>query len=396
MQVKQIKVDVLIFGGGIAGCWLLHSLRQKGWQAILLQADALGAGQTGKSQGIIHGGVKYALNGLLNHSSQSIANMPKIWEDCLHGRGNINLSAAKILSDAQYLWPYKSMKSRLKTYFASHLLRGRCKLIDKDLYPSLFQHEKFKQPLYSLTESVVDTYSLLEALCSPYRDYILQANTQHSSIKVSQGKIQGVDYAYNGDIFHVIADNYVFTAGEGVESLLGHSLYLDCPMQRRPLRMSIISFDDLQPVYAHCMGKTNTPTLTITSHQNSQGQWLWYVGGEVSEIGASKNANKHENDLLKTLKKSLPWLSFNNFKCHSFLVNRAEAWQSDGKRPALPTIKNQGNLSVVWPTKLAFAPMLPDRLLPFLKKSGGKGRGLQYLNHWPKAEIAKPIWDCLL
>ena len=39
-------VDVAIFGGGVAGLWLLNRLHREGYQALLLEADRLGAGQT--------------------------------------------------------------------------------------------------------------------------------------------------------------------------------------------------------------------------------------------------------------------------------------------------------------------------------------------------------------
>jgi glycerol-3-phosphate dehydrogenase len=57
-----LQVDVAILGGGIAGLWLLARLRQAGYSTLLLESQALGAGQTIASQGIIHGGLKYAID----------------------------------------------------------------------------------------------------------------------------------------------------------------------------------------------------------------------------------------------------------------------------------------------------------------------------------------------
>ena len=62
-------IDVLIAGGGIAGLWLLNLLTRRGYSALLLEADALGCGQTLASQGMIHGGIKYALAGALTRPS---------------------------------------------------------------------------------------------------------------------------------------------------------------------------------------------------------------------------------------------------------------------------------------------------------------------------------------
>ena len=57
---NTIQTDIAIIGGGIAGLWLLNRLRDQGFCAILFESDAIGAGQTGVAQGIIHGGMKYA------------------------------------------------------------------------------------------------------------------------------------------------------------------------------------------------------------------------------------------------------------------------------------------------------------------------------------------------
>jgi len=90
-------VDIAIVGGGIAGLWTLARLIKSGYQAILLEADSLGSIQTGASQGIIHGGTKYALTGKLTHSSQSIQQMPQRWKYCLDGCGEVDLREAGLI-----------------------------------------------------------------------------------------------------------------------------------------------------------------------------------------------------------------------------------------------------------------------------------------------------------
>ena len=57
----MIKVDNLIIGGGVAALWLNAQARQAGLNTLLVAPD-LGGGQSLLSQGIIHGGTKYARN----------------------------------------------------------------------------------------------------------------------------------------------------------------------------------------------------------------------------------------------------------------------------------------------------------------------------------------------
>jgi glycerol-3-phosphate dehydrogenase len=65
-------VDVAIVGGGIAGLWLLARLRQRGYGALLIESERLGAGQTICAQGIIHGGAKYACTGRVSDSAKAL------------------------------------------------------------------------------------------------------------------------------------------------------------------------------------------------------------------------------------------------------------------------------------------------------------------------------------
>ena len=74
-----LETDICILGGGIAGLWLNARLRQLGYSTLLVERGALGGGQSVKSQGIIHGGTKYALNGKLSSAAEAIAGMPERW-----------------------------------------------------------------------------------------------------------------------------------------------------------------------------------------------------------------------------------------------------------------------------------------------------------------------------
>ena len=120
----QLHVDVVIFGGGVAGLWLLARLCQAGYQALLLESNALGAGQTRFAQGIIHGGTKYALTGKLTASTAAVFAMPQIWRDCLQGQGEVDLSGAVVLSEHQYMWSTPGLFSRLSGFSAAVYDRG--------------------------------------------------------------------------------------------------------------------------------------------------------------------------------------------------------------------------------------------------------------------------------
>ena len=78
--------------------WLLNLLVDRGYSAILLEREHLGAGQTLASQGMIHGGFKYALNGAFSAQEKSLFLMPDRWKRYLLGRGEIDLRDLKVKS----------------------------------------------------------------------------------------------------------------------------------------------------------------------------------------------------------------------------------------------------------------------------------------------------------
>ncbi|MHA5864347.1 FAD-dependent oxidoreductase, partial [Pseudomonas aeruginosa] len=84
---QALSTDILIVGGGIAGLWLNARLRRAGYATVLVESASLGGGQSVKSQGIIHGGAKYALHGALTGASEAIADMPRRWRACLGSDG---------------------------------------------------------------------------------------------------------------------------------------------------------------------------------------------------------------------------------------------------------------------------------------------------------------------
>src|SRR5690606_18163545 len=102
-QKGHFSADCVVFGGGIAGLWALACLRDAGYQAVLLEADRLGAGQTVGSQGIIHSGLKYALLGQVNQTAKRIAEVAYTWRAAMADKSFINLSSVQVTSPQQYL-----------------------------------------------------------------------------------------------------------------------------------------------------------------------------------------------------------------------------------------------------------------------------------------------------
>lgn len=391
-MAEQLQVDCLIIGAGIAGLWLLNRLQQAGFSALLLENNAIGSGQTIAAQGIIHGGTKYALNGTLNQTGLAVADMPALWRDCLAGRGELDLSKVKILSDYQYLWSTASLTSRLAAFLGSKTLHGKIQPLKRDQFPAAFQHPAFKGRVYQLQELVVDVPDLLQALAAPYRSQILQ--TRHNEIQYDTHQaVQScqVELA-DGKKVAICAQRYILTAGAGNEALLSNAA-TQAPMQRRPLHMALVKHQYPIPLYAHCMIAHPKPRITITTHYTQSGQTVWYLGGLLAEKGVTQT----ESELIAAARAELaalfPWLDFATAAISGYRVDRAEPAQADGHLPGSTYSKQLHNLIVAWPTKLALAPKLAADILQALASQIKPQYTLANPLHLPIAPLASALWE---
>ena len=160
----------------IAGLWALNQLRNSGYSAVLFEREALGGYQTIGSQGMIHGGVKYALSGSWNSDSEAISAMPGLWRQCLAGTGKVDLTGCRVLSEDFYLWSGAALQSRLTSFFASKLLRGHVEKLSADDYPPALRSADFRGKVYRLADLVLDVPSLIAALATQQRDAIFSAD----------------------------------------------------------------------------------------------------------------------------------------------------------------------------------------------------------------------------
>lgn len=387
---EALKVDVLIVGGGIAGLWLLAELRAKGYQ-VILASDELGKGQTIASQGIIHGGTKYALSGKLTGATLAIGDMPRLWRAALAGQGAVDLSAARKLTEAQLLWTSAGIGSRLTGFFASHAMQSRMEALPKTDYPELFQQAAFHGSLYRLDEPVLDIPSVLQTLREQYLPYLLQVVAQQSALQAENG-----EYVYNavladGSCLPIQAKRIILTAGAGnagLSQVLGKNTP---PMQRRPLQM-VLACGHLPRLYAHALGMSDKPRVTVTSHPAQNGQMVWYIGGQPAEQGVGKPAAHVIAATRQELQALLPWMDFEHLQWATWEVDRAEGSQAEGSRPDKPIFAAVNNVIIAWPTKLAFAPMLSAQLLQTLP-SPQLHRQNDVLAFCPRPPVATPIWE---
>ena len=391
INARQLDVDIVIFGGGIAGLWLLNRLRQAGYQTLLLEAEALGAGQTRFAQGIIHGGTKYALTGKLTASSEAVFAMPQIWRDCLQGKGEIDLSEAVMLSSHQYMWSTPSLLSRLSGFFASRVMRGKTLTVKKADRPIVFQNNKFKGKVYRLDEPVLDTASVIKALTKSTVNCIMQIKPEIKFIKnkTNELKVESVD----GSFWNIFTQKVILSAGKGNATLLKQMGRTSPEMQLRPLHMVMVRGGLPEKLYAHCLGASVNPRITITSHVDKQGSIVWYLGGQLAEEGINRDEQAQVNAAKKELQILMPWLDFSVMQWATLEINRAEPKQKEGKRPDSSFCYEQDDVITTWPIKMALSPKLADDVLQQLDKQNVIKSGVKEFPEFSHAAIADLPWQ---
>ncbi|MBX3707239.1 MAG: FAD-dependent oxidoreductase [Pseudomonadales bacterium] len=390
------RLDAIIVGGGIAGLWLLNLLTRRGYDAVLFEADTLGGGQTLASQGMIHGGIKYALAGLLTRASEAIADMPERWAAALAGRGDVDLSGLAPLSDRYYMFAEASSIGQLTTFFASRAVRGRIRKLERRDHPAALIAPGFRGVVYVLRDFVLDTPALLQALLRPVADRAFRLALPDPGTRLAVDAT-GVVLQRGG---HTLAARHlILTAGAGTEALLW-SLGLETPhMQRRPLHQVIVRHPGLTPLFAHCLTgiRRPEPRLTITSHRDGN-DWLWYLGGQIATDGVAMGRAELIEHARRELEACLPWRDWREADIDTLRVDRAEPARAGGVRPdeAFVEVTGPGDTVIVgWPTKLSLAPDLGDRVLERLPAPRADARsapGLTALD-LPRARIGTAPWE---
>ena len=378
---QALSTDILIVGGGIAGLWLNARLRRLGYAT-------LGGGQSVKSQGIIHGGTKYALSGALTGSSEAIADMPRRWREALAGSGELDLCGVRLLSEAHYLWSPGTLAGNLTGFFASKAMRGRVDQVKGAELPPALQDAKFKGKVYRLAELVLDVPSLITRLAEQAGDGLLAGG--HIEPLRENGELVGLVV----DGRQVRARRIVLSAGQGNAGLLG-ALGIEQPKQQlRPLHMVLVKAPTLKPLYAHCLGGGTKPRITVTTHPAADGQWAWYLGGDLAEAdGVARDEAAQIAFARRELAELLPWVDLSAAEWRTLRVDRAEPAQSGLVRPDNAFLSEQGSLLVGWPTKLALAPDFADRVIAALEREAIHPGSHPELPALPRPPVAQPLWE---
>jgi len=392
-----VNVDIVIVGGGIAGLWLLNDLRSRGYSAILLEAAALGSGQTLASQGMIHGGIKYSLAGALSGASEAIAEMPDHWRRCLRGAGAVDLRRVRVLSDHFYLWSTGAVAGRMTAFLASKAVRGRVESVAADGRPPIFRAAGFSGSLYRLVDLVLDVPSLVAALADTCPDAIYSLAGAATAWSAADSGRLTLDLRTATGTRRLAPAAFVFAAGAGNAGLLATIGAATPAMQRRPLHQVMVRHRYPHALHGHCLGRETTPRLTISSHPAGGGEQVWYLGGTLAEQGVGMAPDALIALARQELAALLPWVDLGPARWATLAVERAEPRQPRLLRPDqafADWVGNGANALVAWPTKLTLCPHLAHSVVERLTLRGITPSGAPVpVLPLPRPALAPTPWE---
>ena len=366
MNGSVIELDVIVVGGGIAGLWTLDALRSAGYRAILLDHGALGGTQSTASQGMIHGGVKYALDGKAGAATTTIAAMPPLWNACLAGEAQPDLRAASVLSREFLLWSTASVAARAAALVASRALRGHIETLPAHARPAPLDDARFGGSVYRLRDLVVDAATVAAVLATRHGAAIFGIDWEHARfLRDTDGAVRGLAQ----DTLTLHTRRVVLCAGAGNEELLTRLGVHEPAMQRRPLHQVLLKHPGLPPLFGHCLGAGAKPRISVSSHRTGDGHRVWYLGGELAESGVEREPAQQIAHARKELQAIFPWLALEGAAWRTLRIDRTEPRQSGWIRPDdawAGIAQGARNVIVGWPTKLSLAPRLAARVLELL------------------------------
>lgn len=387
----SVALDVLVFGGGSAGLWMLDVLAARGARVLLVENHALGAGQTVASQGIIHGGLKYTLQGLLTRSATSIREMPRVWRECLAGEQVPNLAGVKLRSEFCYLWRTETLSSRIGMLGASFGLHVAPDVLPAEERPDVF--DGCPGTVATLAEPVISPASFVEVLRKRNLNRLLKVDAEGVEFSVANsGTVAEVRLASGPHALSLRPRLVVLAAGAGNADLLRRLGRNKPQMQRRPLHM-VMARGDLPVLNGHCVDGAKT-RVTITSERLTDGQVVWQIGGQIAEDGVSMEPAELIRHAQAETQAVLPSLRLQNTAWATYRVDRAEGSTAGNKRPDDIQISREGNVLTCWPTKLALAPELARAVACQVEPSDESilfpGDAVR---EWTKPQVAASPWE---
>lgn len=348
--------DAVILGGGCAGLWTLHELLHRGYDAHLIETNALGQGQTIWSQGILHSGLKYTLTGTLNKAARAIQDMPARWMQSIRADTPPDLSAATLRADHCHLWRTNSIASRAGMIGARVGLKTKPQTIDPGSRPAPLTQTP--GAVARIDEPVIDPVAFLNAFRNLYTTHIHHIPKPNLTVTGTPESP-----TLHTPVGTLSPRTLIIAAGNGANTIRQALNLPTAAMQVRPLHMIALQGPNLPTLNGHCVDG-NVTRITITTQNpgptTTATHPTWQIGGQIAERGPSITPDALIAHARNELIDCIPGLeqsgALKGARWTTYDAPRAEGATRTGRRPETPSIIKEANTITIWPSKLVLAP----------------------------------------
>jgi len=361
-------VDCLVIGAGIAGLWTRVSLERAGYSVLTLERSGAGDGQSIASQGILHRGLKYQLSPAAAKAASELGAASKVWDDCLAGRGEIDLRGVQTLAERMHMWAppggVGGLLAKVTAGMATLTMTSAAERLDASRWPRCLEGADPATAVYEVVERCVDVASLLGVMLHAGRTPLargvavsIAADAHGATVVLADGE-------------SVRASCVVACAGGGNAEIAGMvGLRAESVMQTRPLKMVAMRGAPFE-LNGHCIQPmSDKPRLTVTT-TGGEGDRYWWLGGGLAEDGVSRTDAEQVAAARDAVRACVPWADLKQASFSVYSIDRAEGRTAEGKRPDGPVVLEHGRVLLAWPTKLALAPTLATEVVRRVAEMG--------------------------
>ena len=331
-----MRVDYLIIGDGLSGLMLLNRILQDKLGSVLLISSVThnqtlrdSNSQSFWSQGIVHRGYKYSLEGEDLPAFEKHAD--KFTQEVSSAIDLPDFTVSKkvkVLADSASSLPVTARTSS-----------GR--YLNKEI------------KVGSFPELVIDAWGVCNALRLKLRKHIYAADIK--KIQHKNGSVSSIELSKT----QVVKPSHVFMCAGRNNGYIWHNM-MKMPkpdiQQLRPLIVGEAKHSDFFNLNAHILFKKKW-CMTITSSENAVGAFTWRFGGPLYDSGLPLKKVQ-----LKTEKILKHFFDISNPSMGMGVISRAEK-NADGARILSPRRFKLGNVTIGWPVKMVMIPALIDKML---------------------------------
>jgi len=311
------------------------------------------------------------------------------------GQREPDLSGTSVLSDGCCIWGTGSFASWMFLTGSKLVLRAAPQRIERSEWPAALAGVSGK--VLRVPEQVIDPASLARRFAQRNSGRIIHIDASRE-VQFRRGEnaqvseVEVCTIAGQGLIFKPRA--VILTAGEGNATLRAAAGLSTGVMQRRPLHMAMVR-GNLPQLFGHCVGGPK-PRLTITTAADSVGRAVWLVGGLLAEEGVNRDERELISHARSELAACIPGLELRGSQMATYRVDRAEAATAAGQRPDDVQVIQDANVFTAWPTKLALAPRLAERIIAILpppSPAAAANELARAIAQCPTPPVALPPWE---